>query len=140
MAVAAIIAGWALAQQPTLLPGLTVAQAAAPHDTLVAIVIAVLAGAAILFPSPTLLFRLVVRGTFEAGAGAARRVVPPTAVLEASGAGLLARGAGASLIGGVGFLTLADASWAHTVGVICLLAFIVLGFVAVGPDQLAREP
>ncbi|MEA2294759.1 MAG: cytochrome bd ubiquinol oxidase subunit, partial [Solirubrobacteraceae bacterium] len=35
LAVAAVIAGWALAQQPQLLPGLTVREAAAPHDTLV---------------------------------------------------------------------------------------------------------
>ena len=34
LAVAAIVAGWALAQRPLLL-GLTVDQAAAPHDTLV---------------------------------------------------------------------------------------------------------
>ncbi|MGZ4316812.1 MAG: cytochrome d ubiquinol oxidase subunit II, partial [Gaiellaceae bacterium] len=67
LAVAAIIAGWALAQAPVLLPGLTVRQAVAPHDTLVGVVVAVLAGGAILFPSLALLFRLVLRGTFDAG-------------------------------------------------------------------------
>ena len=35
LAVAAIIAGWALAQAPELLPGLTIDQAAASHDTLI---------------------------------------------------------------------------------------------------------
>jgi len=45
LAVAAVVAGWALAQQPQILPGLTVSQAAASHATLVAVVIAVLAGA-----------------------------------------------------------------------------------------------
>ena len=44
LAVAAIIAGWALAQQPMLLPGLTIEQAAAPHDTLVVVTVAVIAG------------------------------------------------------------------------------------------------
>jgi cytochrome d ubiquinol oxidase subunit II len=39
-AVAAVVVGWALAQKPTILPGLTVAQAAAPHETLVAEIIA----------------------------------------------------------------------------------------------------
>ena len=34
VAVAAIIAGWALAQQPTFLPGLTIEQAAAGDATL----------------------------------------------------------------------------------------------------------
>src|SRR6266567_8014829 len=51
LAVAAIIAGWALAQSPVFLEGLTVREAAAGPDTLVA----VLAGAAILFPSLALL-------------------------------------------------------------------------------------
>ena len=51
LAVAAIIAGWALAQNPIFLPGLTIKQAAAPHDTLVVVVVAVVVGAAILFPS-----------------------------------------------------------------------------------------
>ncbi|MDT7678180.1 MAG: cytochrome bd ubiquinol oxidase subunit, partial [Pseudonocardiales bacterium] len=68
LAVAAIIAGWALAQQPVLLPGLTVAQAASPESTMVAVVIAVLAGAVILFPSLALLFGLVLRGRFDPGA------------------------------------------------------------------------
>src|ERR1700694_166549 len=42
LAVAAIVAGWALGQWPTVLPGLTVDQAAASHDTLVAVVVAVI--------------------------------------------------------------------------------------------------
>src|ERR1700722_1328741 len=44
LAVAAIIAGWALARWPTILPNLTVDQAAAGHDTLVSVVVVVLAG------------------------------------------------------------------------------------------------
>jgi cytochrome d ubiquinol oxidase subunit II len=55
LAVAAIVAGWALSRWPTILPGLNVDQAAAGHDTLVAIIVAVLAGAAIVFPSLALL-------------------------------------------------------------------------------------
>jgi cytochrome bd-type quinol oxidase subunit 2 len=62
IAVAAIVAGWALAQKPVFLPGLAVRQAAAPHDTLVAVVVAVLAGAVILFPSLAALFRLTLTG------------------------------------------------------------------------------
>src|SRR5439155_28801 len=46
LAVAAIIAGWALAQSPVFLEGLTVREAAAGRDTLVAVTVAVLAGAA----------------------------------------------------------------------------------------------
>jgi len=42
LAVAAVVAGWAFARYPTLLPGLSVSRAAAPHDTLVTLVVAVL--------------------------------------------------------------------------------------------------
>src|SRR5216684_4185308 len=70
LAVACVVAGWALGQWPTILPGLTVRQAAASHDTLVAVVVAVLAGAAILFPSLALLFTLTLTGRLH-GAEAA---------------------------------------------------------------------
>ena len=68
VAVATMIAGWALAQQPLLLPGLTIHQAAAGHDTLVAVIVAVIAGGVILFPSLALLFRLVLAGQLDAKA------------------------------------------------------------------------
>src|SRR2546428_5096374 len=73
LAVAAIIAGWALAQSPVFLEGLTVREAAAGRDTLVAVTVAVLAGAAILFPSLALLFRLVIGGDLGPCENAARR-------------------------------------------------------------------
>jgi cytochrome d ubiquinol oxidase subunit II len=137
LAVAAIIAGWALAQKPIFLPGLTVQQAAAPHDTLVAVVVAVIAGGAILFPSLALLFRLVLGGRLGHGASAQAPAQVGKAVISASRSGLLARSAGACLIGAIGFLTIADAKWAHIIGVICLLAFIVVGFAAVQPTEMA---
>jgi cytochrome d ubiquinol oxidase subunit II len=56
------VAGWALAQQPWLLPGLTVDQAAAPTSTLIAIVIAVTGGGIVLVPSLFLLLRLSIAG------------------------------------------------------------------------------
>jgi hypothetical protein len=46
--VAAVVAGWALAQNPALLAGLTVEEAGASHDTLVAVIVAVVVGGAIL--------------------------------------------------------------------------------------------
>ena len=42
----------------------------------------------------------------------------------------LARVAAACLIVGFGFLTVAEAGWAHVIGVAALFAFIVLGFLA----------
>jgi cytochrome d ubiquinol oxidase subunit II len=140
IAVAAIIAGWALAQQPILLPGLTVAQAAAPHDTLVLVVVAVLVGAAILFPSLALLFRLVLRGQFDPGTPTELARAPDAkTIVEATASGLLTRSAFACVIAGIGLLTVADSSLAHAVGVVCLLAFVVLGFAAIRPTEIAQR-
>ena len=65
VAVGAIVAGWALAQQPQLLPGLTVEQAAAGDATLVALLVSLAIGAVILIPSLALLFGLILRGRFD---------------------------------------------------------------------------
>jgi len=80
LAVAALVAGWALAQNPVLLPGLTVREAAAPDNVQALLVVVILAGGLVLFPSLALLFRLVLRGSFSAeptaGAGHRSRVRP----------------------------------------------------------------
>src|SRR6202042_1600698 len=68
LAVAAVIAGWAAAQEPELLPGLTVREAAAGRATLIATIIGVAAGAAVLVPSLGLLYTLVLRGRLDTGA------------------------------------------------------------------------
>jgi cytochrome d ubiquinol oxidase subunit II len=139
LAVAAIVAGWALAQEPVLLRGLTITRAAAPHDTLVAVVVAVLAGGAILFPSLALLFRLTLGGRLGHGASAGEESSPPPgagALAAAIRPGVATRGAGACLLAGIGLLTVADAGWAHAIGVLSLFAFAILGFVAVGPVGL----
>jgi cytochrome bd ubiquinol oxidase subunit II len=140
VAVAAIVAGWGLAQHPVLLHGLTVGQAAAPHDTLVLVIVAVVGGGAILFPSMALLFRLVLGGRFDAPGQttAAPAAAPGAALFAVLGPRLLIRGAGAALVAGFGLLTVADAGWAHAIGVVCLLAFVVLGVGAVAPTELAE--
>jgi cytochrome d ubiquinol oxidase subunit II len=137
LAVAAIVAGWALARWPTLLPGLTVQQAAAPHDTLVALVVAVLAGGAILFPSLALLFSLALTGRFDHAQAGPR----PGAgrVLSASIPRLRSRVAVGCLIAGVGLLNVAEAQWAHALGVISLLGFVVIGFLTLVPGTLGQE-
>jgi cytochrome bd ubiquinol oxidase subunit II len=62
-AVAAIIAGWALGQEPYLLPpGLTVEEAAAADATLTALLIAATLGMALLLPALAWLFRLALSG------------------------------------------------------------------------------
>jgi cytochrome d ubiquinol oxidase subunit II len=61
--VAAIVAGWALAQEPYLLPpDLTVRAAAAPDATLLALVVAAGIGLALLLPALAWLFRLALTG------------------------------------------------------------------------------
>jgi cytochrome bd ubiquinol oxidase subunit II len=139
LAVAAIVAGWALAQQPTLLPGLTVHEAAASHDTLVALLVAVAAGSVILLPSLAFLFRLVLGGLFDRPPEAPPPPTPVRDVLSASAAGLLMRTAGACFVAGIGFLTVADGGWAHVIGVTAFFAFIVLGFLAIVPPTLRAD-
>lgn len=137
LAVAAIVAGWALAQNPRFLPGLTVEQAAAPHDTLVAVLLAIGFGAVVLFPSLALLFRLALGGRLGTGAGQPAAPRPEPAVLTASSEGLLARAAAGCLLVGLGFLNIAEAGWAHAVGAVALGAFVVLGFFAAVPELVA---
>jgi cytochrome d ubiquinol oxidase subunit II len=56
------------------------------------------------------------------------------------GEGLAARVAGACLVGGLGLLTAAETGWAHAIGVVLLLAFVVAGFLATVPAFLDAEP
>jgi cytochrome d ubiquinol oxidase subunit II len=65
LAVGAVVVGWAAAQAPRFLPGMTVTQAAAGRSTLVALVIAVACGSAILLPALVLLFSLLLRGRLD---------------------------------------------------------------------------
>jgi cytochrome bd ubiquinol oxidase subunit II len=65
VAVAAVVVGWAVAQAPRFLPGMTVTQAAAGRSTLVALIIAVACGSVILIPSLALLFTLFLRGRLD---------------------------------------------------------------------------
>jgi cytochrome d ubiquinol oxidase subunit II len=137
LAVAAVIAGWALARYPTLLPGLTVRQAAASHDTLVTLLVAVIAGAVILFPSLALLFRLALTGRFDPDAPAREDDVGRAP--RPLGAPLGARAAAALLIAGVGLLNVASAPWAHGLGVVSLLAFAIVAFLQIAPRAIGEE-
>jgi hypothetical protein len=62
-AVGLVVAGWAAAQEPYLLPpDLTVREAAAPDATLVALLISAALGLALLIPALAWLFRLALSG------------------------------------------------------------------------------
>jgi cytochrome bd ubiquinol oxidase subunit II len=150
LAVAAVIAGWAAAQEPRVLPGLTVTQAAAGRATLVATIVAVGAGAVILVPSLALLYSLVLRGRLDTAvtdtASGAPGAVRPGPGPGGAGAARAPRDAGAArsrlsgafavvtLVAGAGLLVFADAAWAHAVGALALIACAVTVF------ALAAEP
>jgi cytochrome bd ubiquinol oxidase subunit II len=119
-----------------LLAGLTGQKAAAPHDTLVALVVAVLAGGAIVFPSLALLFRLALTGRFDAGPGPGHTAGH---VLSASMPRLRARVAVGCLIAGVGLLNVAEAQWAHAVGVLSLFGFTVFGVLTLVGETIGQE-
>ena len=113
LAVAAVVVGWAVAQAPRLLPGLTVVQAAAGPSTLLAIVIAVCGGAVVLVPSLVLLFTLFLRGrldTPEHPVSEAEEFPGGAPVPGAAGAGAGAAGAGAGAPGASRVSTAPDAS------------------------------
>ncbi|HUN38143.1 MAG TPA: cytochrome d ubiquinol oxidase subunit II [Trebonia sp.] len=141
LAVAAVVAGWAAAQAPRMLPGMTVTQAAAGRSTLIALVIAVAGGCVVLIPSLALLYSLFLRGRLDApdaghvpggsggsgGAGGAGVSVPaairPPADGEATRPPFVAVGvAVGGLLAGTGLLVFTDPVWLHGLGVACLIA------------------
>jgi cytochrome bd ubiquinol oxidase subunit II len=66
LAVAAIVVGWVIAQDPYVLPPhVTLQEAAAPSSTLTAVVIGVAVGLVILVPSLWWLYRLVLQGRLD---------------------------------------------------------------------------
>jgi cytochrome d ubiquinol oxidase subunit II len=140
VAVAAIVAGWALAQSPQLLPGLTVEQAAAAHDTLVAVVVAVVGGAIVLFPSLALLFRLTLRGHLDHAPVTEASETRPPAGLTAPRVSLRLRVAAALALVGVGLTNVADADALHVAGAACLLAFVAVAFRAALPADIGTAP
>jgi cytochrome d ubiquinol oxidase subunit II len=140
LAVAAVVAGWGLAQQPVLLPHLTIHEAAAGHDTLVAVIVAVLAGALILFPSLALLFRLVLAGHLDEAREPPHTSTTAAVVIAASASGIAIRLAVAFFVAAIGLLTLANAQWAHATGVLCLFGFAVAGFIGLAPWRAGGAP
>jgi cytochrome bd ubiquinol oxidase subunit II len=137
LAVAATIVGWALAQNPVFLQGLTVRQAAAPHDTQLVLTVAVAAGAVILFPSLGLLFRLTLGGQLAKGHLSAEPDLVQVANWRPGR--IEARLAGAFLIAGAVFLTAATTGWAHAIGVVCLFAFVITGYRTALPENLTED-
>jgi cytochrome bd ubiquinol oxidase subunit II len=116
VAVGAVVAGWALAQRPELLPGLTVEQAAAGDATIVALLISLAAGAVILVPSLILLFSLVLRGRFDEPASPAA-VGEPAQARPRRGLGIAALGT----VLGAPLMFFSDGGAVLAIGVVLLL-------------------
>jgi len=159
LAVAAVVVGWAAAQAPRLLPGMTVTQAAAGKSTLVALLIAIGGGLVVLVPSLALLYALFLRGrldTTESHAPGAAPVAPLGEVADpsanaASAAATAGRPSGAArgtavrrgaagltgLAAGAGLLVFTDAPWAHALGVasLVLCAVVVFALAAAPPER-----
>jgi cytochrome d ubiquinol oxidase subunit II len=137
LAVAGLIIAWALAQAPTLLPGLSLGQAAASNTTIIALIVAIAMGVIVLFPALGLLFSLFLRGGFDAAATSAVDPFGPRRPGGSLSDGLSARLAIAGLLGGLGFLTGANPPWAHIIGMACLVLCAGFTFCAISPGELA---
>ena len=139
VAVAGLLAGWAVAQRPDLLPGLPVRTAAADNTTLVALIVSIAIGGVILFPSLTFLFRLSLAGQLDPD----RRgpVLEHPDREDARRPRWAARAALACFVVGCALLVFGDSDAGHVIGVIAFAAAALLGYTAIGPDQLAaKEP
>ncbi|MET7401275.1 cytochrome d ubiquinol oxidase subunit II [Dactylosporangium sp. NPDC005572] len=135
LAVAAIVAGWALAQRPRVLPGLSIEQAAAGRATLLAVIVSVAVGAAVLVPSLFLLFHLYLRGRLDpaAGPGAAARTRPASG-RDARHRTAQAVVAAATLLAGVVLTSVIGSGWPLVLGVVCLIVCAVATFGLVTTD------
>lgn len=122
LAVAAIVAGWGVAQRPAFLPGLTIEQAAADRSTLMAVVVSVAIGAVVLIPSLVLLFGLFLRGNLDAAPEPREHAPDACPVSGAKRLRPVAAFAAVSFLVGVGFTFFGDHGWAFTVGVAGLVA------------------
>jgi cytochrome bd ubiquinol oxidase subunit II len=135
LAVAAIIAGWGLAQRPELLPGLTVEEGAAGHDTLVALLVSIAAGLVILVPSLMLLYGLVLRGRFDPAASTVAEHHERAASREL---GRLPVACAALFVAGVP-LTMFGEGVLLAIGVLALVLFVVTGALALLRPEALEE-
>jgi cytochrome d ubiquinol oxidase subunit II len=137
VAVASVVAGWALAQRPELLPGLTVEEAAAGRPTLIATVVGVAVGALLVVPSLALLFRLVLRGRFDERAAASKDVAPePPSPPQRAPLGSIAVGAAAV---GVPLTIIFDGGPFLAIGIFALLTCVAVASVALAAAAAGND-
>jgi cytochrome d ubiquinol oxidase subunit II len=123
IAVAAIVAGWAVAQQPRILQNLSIREAAAGRSTLIAVTISIVCGLILLVPSMALLFGLFLKGRFDITPIVQ---IPMPRRPQENGSILAISAVGSFLVGFVG--TVFCSGWTQTLGVLCLCLFAVLAY------------
>ncbi|HZA89019.1 MAG TPA: cytochrome d ubiquinol oxidase subunit II [Solirubrobacterales bacterium] len=129
IAVAAIVAGWGIAQSPTFLPGLTVEEAATDDSTIVVLLAGLAVGALILVPSLFVLFRLVLTGRFDTGVHLA--ISPFGGGGPATGPRLLPLAFPLALgLSGAVMLIIATVSWLQVIGALALLSAVAVALPA----------
>ena len=135
LAVAAVVAGWGLAQGPDLLPGLTIEDAAAGDATLVALLVSIAVGLVVLIPSLVLLYGLLLRGRFDESASAAVEAPRAGAAAELRPLALVAVG----LFAVGALLTFLTEGILLAIGVLALIAFVVVGAAELLRPESLRE-
>jgi cytochrome d ubiquinol oxidase subunit II len=136
-AVASVLAGWALAQRPELLPGLTIDEAAAGRPTLVATIVGVAVGAVVVVPSLAVLFRLVLRGRFDTKAAAGKYLAPHSRS-RLRRVPLVGFAAGAAAVG-LPLTLIFDRGPFLAIGILALLTFVALASVALAAAAAAND-
>ena len=144
VAVGAVVAGWALAQQPQILPGLSVDEAAAGDATLTSLLVAIAFGALVLVPSLWLLFGMVLRGQFDerperpgslAETATGPELTGPLVTPPGRAAGVVA--AGLAIVG-VPMMFLSDGGVVLAIGVVLVLAALMAAAAFFLPDVVER--
>jgi cytochrome bd ubiquinol oxidase subunit II len=135
-AVAAIVAGWAVAQNPYLLPTyLTVEDAASPHATLISIIVSAVLAAILLLPSLSLLYGLLLGGRFDPGRTTDEQPEPrPVRIGRWE---LLVGLAATVFVAGALLNIFSETAWQRAIAVAALLGGIAGGFVllAIPPEE-----
>lgn len=137
LATAAVVAGWGLAQSPDILPGLTIDEAAAPDNVIIALLFAIGIGLLVLVPSIALLYGLVLDGRFDTatGEGGPRAGSPITPIDRPERRAVIGVFA---LLGGGALLSLSmDGGFFLYLGVLMLFAGVVTGAITLARSLLS---
>jgi cytochrome d ubiquinol oxidase subunit II len=139
LAVASIIGGWALAQRPRFLPGLSIEEAAAGRSTLIAVLVGVAVGSLVLIPALALLFGLKLHGRLGEPPVELRSAVVDLDARKTGRRSRLIPVAAGCLAVGAGLVFLFESSWAHVLGSFFLFAFIASGLIALAKSAAELE-